>query len=400
MPITLASKKNCTGCLACVDACPHYAIQKIIGSDGHFYVHINTEICVECGLCQKVCPVVSSYKHQNDFLTSTSKPYAAWNLDIEQRLNSTSGGIFAAIATYILNAGGSVVGAKSDGQYVRHIVINNIEDLSVLQGSKYIQSDTSGIYQETKRLLVNGRLVLFSGTGCQIAGLLSFLRKPYKNLYTIDLACAGVSSSLIMSNFCQHLNLSPIDIRWRDKSKGWQHGLQLAVKTKDGVRFFKSDSERTLLGGGFLGGMTYRFSCYNCEFCGVSRKSDFTIADFWGVNGFREEVKNGISLLIVHSAKGDELVKHCSLSLHSTSWTECLKENRRVVDGFSFVPIEREFLSFSFNKLSYTTLTKIYAGNISRNDFIWIPYKIFRFMRWYLLNRIYSRRIQKILKNL
>lgn len=394
---TLASRKECTGCMACAEACVSKAIRMVLHNDGHWYPEVNAEKCSRCHVCEKACPVCSDMAYgQNG---GKSIPLAAWAIDKKLIKNSASGGVFAAMAFHILSDGGYVVGAISDGSRVKHIVTDKMEDLPRLQGSKYLQSDMSGIYCRVKQLLKTGATVLFSGTGCQVAGLLQFLRKPYDNLYTVDLICAGVPSSLIMSRFCKEEHLRPEVIRWRDKENGWQHGLQLTIIS--GGETIKWKTQNCFFGGGFLEGLTYRWSCYNCRFAGTDRLSDFTIGDYWGCKECREQWHDGISVLVVHSFKGKSLMKQCSIETRLTSWEDCCGSNPRLIIGdapFAWSLFERKIISWAFQHLNYKTLKILYAGEIKRTDVIWLPYKIFKRFRWKLSQCLMKFKIKSIKK--
>lgn len=398
--ISLASAKVCTGCMVCADACRHKALNMLTGADGHKYPQVNVELCIACGACEKACPV------QNRMLYGTnqgcSEPWAAWSVDKQLITQSASGGVFAAIATHVLQRGGYVAGAVCTGKDVKHIVIDNCKDLHRLQGSKYQQSDTSGVYKQVKKLLIDENTVLFSGTGCQVAALLQYLGKKYDRLLTIDLICAGVPSSLVMSRFCQEERMVPEHIRWRDKENGWQHGLQLTI-TANGLEE-KWKTQNCFFGGGFLSGMTSRWSCYNCRFTGTDRQSDLTIGDYWGCREWKEQWYDGVSVLIVHSAAGKVLVENSRLATRPTTWEDCTRKNPRIILGQSPMLcclVERHFVSWAFKHLGYKSLKKIYAGgNIRKSDFLWLPYKIFKILRWKLIQRVTKKRVKAILNHL
>ena len=200
----LANKKECTGCLACVDSCRHDAIGSYVGSDWHYYVKVDDDRCVGCLQCEKTCPIASKQDYEQSELAAF---YAAWNKNDEERKRSASGGAFSTMARYVLEHGGVVVGAATENVCdVRHIIVTDISELPRLQGSKYTQSNTNGIYKRVYELLKDGRQVLFSGTGCQVGALLSFLRnKRYTgHLITVDLICGGVPSKLLLQKFVQH----------------------------------------------------------------------------------------------------------------------------------------------------------------------------------------------------
>lgn len=396
----LASKKQCTGCMVCSDACPKQAIRMIIGEDGHFYPEVNIEKCVKCHICENVCPVVTEYTYTSSN-SANSAFYAAWVNDDSLRLTSTSGGIFAGIAKNILEQGGVVVGAISDGINVRHIIIDNIDNLYKLQGSKYLQSNTEGIYKRVKEILNKGQLVLFSGTGCQVAGLLSFLKSKYNNLVTVDLVCAGVPSHFAIDRFCTEERIKPDMIRWRDKENGWRHSLQISIYNQFNV--LKYSPSDCFFGGCFLSGNTNRWSCYNCRFSGLNRKADFTIADFWGIKNywniptFTKEQYKGISLLIVHSDTGYKLLRESNISFYETTLTNAIRQNPRVILGRRYITFERRILPLAFRYFSYKNLKKIYGGTIYNSEILWLPYKIFRFFRYLCISKLLNIRVKTIL---
>ena len=197
---TLAIQKDCTGCSACYNICPKNAINITPNKEGFIMPEVDYTKCVECKLCEKACPIVNNI---NLKYPEVDEAYAFW--DNETRTKSSSGGAFSAIARWILNKGGVVFGAvwSEDGFHCKHIACTNAEDLKYLRGSKYLQSDIKRTFCEAREALQNGRYVLFTGTPCQIAGLRSFLLKPYERLVTVDIVCHGVPSNEL---FCNYIN--------------------------------------------------------------------------------------------------------------------------------------------------------------------------------------------------
>ena len=188
---TESCKASCCGCSACASICPKVAITMVGDAEGFKYPVVDPSLCVDCGLCEKACPILSRKNASEEAL----KFFAARNLDLDERLASSSGGVFSILARKVLGDGGVVFGAAFyDGFKVCHRSIQSVSDLPLLMGSKYVQSEMGICYQEAKTYLENGRLVLFSGTPCQIAGLRSFLRKEYHNLLAVDIICHGVPS--------------------------------------------------------------------------------------------------------------------------------------------------------------------------------------------------------------
>lgn len=380
----LASTKTCTGCFACVDVCQHKAICIDMHTDGHRYVVINENNCVCCGICEKTCPIVSDLKYNQ---SETSFFYAAWALDRERRKKSASGGVFYAMATAVIQQKGVVFGAKIEAPCkVYHQDIETIDQLSSLQGSKYTHSNAAENYKKALNYLKERRLVLFSGTGCQIAGLLSFLdKKIYSGqLITIDLICGGIPSELLINKFIES---APYKVKqilsFRTKETGWKpQGFCYNLKVEDeNGEVHDYTHKNNLITSGFSSELTNRYSCYNCRFVGEKRMSDFTIGDYWGCQQYTNEQQDGISLIIVHSNKAYSFLNslHDSLFFEKTDKKIALSHNHRLIQGYDirqYFP-ERKYLSLFANKLNNNTFSKIYANNFP-NTSPWMLLKIIR----------------------
>jgi len=379
--VHLATDQTCTGCMACTDCCPTQSLTPIVKADGHRYVAYNSDSCILCHKCEKVCPVVNGKPYGNLSLTA-STPYAAFSRDSRLREKAGSGGIFAAIAAYILSKGGVVCGAELQTDHVKHIIIDRPEEIVRLQGSKYMQSDTTGIYQQIKDYLDNGRIVLFSGVGCQVAALLSFLgkHKYIDLLYTIDLICGGVPSSLLVKKFLSDSPLHPHGInRFREGEKYIFSYLDTNNKV-----ITLPPQERALPLYGYTSGLTNRYCCNNCLFTGSHRLSSATIGDFWN-----DPVKKPHrSVIICHNVQGLELLENADIEKEPISWAQFLPFNSRLVYGKAPYGhrIERKYLAQIFDRCSYKTLEKIYATRIKPYDIAWMCYKIERhlFQKWAL----------------
>lgn len=391
---TLADNKTCTGCLTCVDTCPKGALTAIYNEEGHLTYRCDTDKCVLCHLCEHACPVVSSFPYKQE---NSSSFYAAWCLNKQARAKSSSGGAFVAMAQYIINQGGYVVGASNEGVCdIKHIVINDLKDLPKLQGSKYIQSDAHNIYKQTYNLLKDGKLVLFSGTGCQVAGLLSYLkRKKYSgHLVTVDLICGGVPSKLLADKFIENepFKVSKI-LSFRTKENGWKSkGFAYNMKCIDADgKIHDYTKKRNLLTDGFCSEMTERYSCYDCKFNGSSRACDFTIGDLWGDTKHKEQHQDGVSLIIAHNNKAINLLTQMKEYLHfePTDSKHAIANNHRIVDGKNVIGKlwERKHLVYLFSHLSYPTLKHIYANDIKHSS-PWMLYKIYRKVRIELMKRL------------
>lgn len=317
--IKIKNKKDCCGCESCVQCCPKHCISMHEDNEGFLYPVVDRGACVDCGLCEKVCPVI----HQ-DTPREPLSSYIAINPNEEIRLKSSSGGIFTLLAEAIIRDGGVVFGARFDENWdVIHAWTDTIEGLALFRGSKYVQSRIGNTYREVKEFLKQGRKVLFSGTPCQVAGLKRYLCKEYDNLLTVDFICHGVPSPGVWRRYLSELReslraergngrnsvSSSIDelpvitgISFRDKSNGWKkYGFRLhyaaseAAQNTVSVSAIKEEKELLMpytenpFMRGFLADIYLRPSCYACPAKSGKSGSDITIADAWGINEFAQE---------------------------------------------------------------------------------------------------------------
>ena len=285
--IEIIDKKNCCGCWACVQQCPKQCISMIEDDEGFLYPKVDKGICINCHLCEYVCPIINT-----DAPRKPLETYAAINKDEQIRLESSSGGIFSAIAEYIINDGGVVFGAKFNDKWeVIHDYTETIDGLAQFRGSKYVQSQIGDNYKKAKQFLTSGRKVLFSGTPCQIAGLKHFLKKEYENLLTVDFICHGVPSPGVWREYLKEevatcnlknivlprsihgrdaLNVTIEGISFRDKTLGWKKfsfalDLSTSVGRGEKIQFrTREHLHENLFLKGFLANLFLRPSCYNC----------------------------------------------------------------------------------------------------------------------------------------
>lgn len=304
------SKYECCACTACEHACPVQAILFVKDNEGFMYPSIDKDKCINCGLCERVCPI----EHPNYGNTDSPSVYAAMVKDIQQRKMSSSGGMFYAIANWIIQHRGKVYGATMDAKHqVMHIGVDNLVDLNKLRGSKYVQSDLQHVFLDIKQQLQKGRWCYFVGTGCQVAGLKSFLRKSYDTLLTSDLVCHGVPSQWLFNQHIQYLEkkydgkLSDYHFR-NNESWGGCEIFNITKKNGEVKRMkFPSYNLSPYLYS-FMYGMTSRYSCYNCPFACIPRQGDITLADYWGVKEFFPDIDSsrGVSLVLVNTEMGEK----------------------------------------------------------------------------------------------
>lgn len=327
-------KNNCCNCKACMNICPKGAITTRNDENDFNFPEINRELCIECGLCNKVCAF------QNVPITGNNpiSTYVAINKDKDLLLSSASGGNFGALASIILEKNGVVFGcAYNDKMEPEHVCIDSLQDIKRLQGSKYVQSNINMTYTEARNYLKDDRWVLFTGTPCQIAGLKSYLGKNYENLITVDLICHGVPSVDFFKGYIHYLEDKlqgkVIDFKFRDKSNGWGLQARSTYQARSGsIKSKKIYSYDSYYYNYFLKGYIYRESCYDCKYACGSREGDYTIGDYWGIERAHPEVetRNGVSVLLVNSKKGialmDELSKYLNLK-------ESTFEQARVQNG-------------------------------------------------------------------
>lgn len=316
--IKIKDKKNCSGCKACYNICPKNCIEMCIDKEGFAYPKVDESKCINCGLCDKVCPEINIYGNERAYDKPTC--LAAWNNVEITREDSSSGGVFTGIAEWIILNGGVVFGASYDETFkVKHKEINAIEDLSELRGSKYVQSDINETLSKVKQNLDSGKKVLFTGTPCQVAGLYNYLQKEYEQLYTCDIVCHGVPSPTVFEKYKLDLekqyesNIK--SIAFRNKKYGWKKYSVVMKFDNDGV--YSETLARDVYMQGFLRNYYLRPSCYECSYAKILRVSDITLGDYWGIASKYPELDDdkGTSLLLINTDKGKSMINGCKNDL-------------------------------------------------------------------------------------
>ena len=317
--INIQDKLLCCGCEACVQACPKRCIAFKEDSEGFRYPSVDLSACIDCGLCETVCPII---RHPEP--KEPSKVYATQNQNEEELLASSSGGMFILLAKETLHQGGVVFGAKYDKDWsVIHSFAETLEDTKAFMGSKYVQSRIGNSFIKAKEYLDTGRKVLFTGTPCQIAGLKSFLKKDYENLLTVDIICHGVPSPTIWKSYLQGKEINKVD--FRDKRTGWKN-YSITVNNKT-IIYHRNHYMRC-----FLANLTLRPTCFQCNFKSGSSCSDLTLGDFWGISEIAPQLDNdlGTSVTLLNSSKGEKALNGIGMSFTEIDFDEICKYNTAI----------------------------------------------------------------------
>lgn len=308
--IEIKNKVNCCGCNACGDVCPHNAITFKTDIEGFWYPEVDKEKCIDCGLCEKVCPIINIKDlKKNDLPQSIC--YAAEHKNMEVIFDSTSGGLFSALADIMYKQHGYVGGAVFNDDFsVKHFISADKKDLPRIRSSKYLQSRLDGFYKDVKDLLKKGENVLVCGTPCQMAALRAFLRKDYDNLIIADFICRGINSPKVwrkyLDSFEERYGSKVVYCKAKSKEYGWRNLTQKVI-LENGKHCYETREQSNFTKGYLQTGVYCRPSCYDCRFKGYPRISDITLADFWGIENTNKSMEKdlGTSLVMVNSKKGE-----------------------------------------------------------------------------------------------
>ena len=365
----ICSMKSCTGCMACFNICPNSAIEMKMNEKGFFYPYINLDLCSDCGMCKKKCPVNFRAK-RNDSIEK--EVFAMWSLDDSIRYESSSGGAFSELAKVILNDGGVVFGAYwNDEIKVVHGKISSICELHKLRKSKYVQSSIWNTYNDVLKYIKNGKKILFCGTPCQIVGLLNVIPDNLKeNLYTIDIFCFGAASPGVFEEYKSFLEnkykkkILKIDLR--TKITGWKKYV-MSISFEDGTKIIKPQHTSLWLND-FKKALTVRESCQNCNYNNINRIGDISLGDYWNfspLNKFEPDDDRGISCIIVNSEKGKKLFEAIKGKTHisARSINDILLKQKRAL-GSEQLPVSdyNEFWKLYSKEGFYNTSKKFIDG--------------------------------------
>lgn len=374
---------KCTGCGLCSVVCPKKCIKLVSNKEGFRYPQIDSSQCVDCKLCSKKCPVNHSVTFNEPI-----EVYAGWSKDEEIRKESSSGGIFTEIANYVLKKDGYICGVVLDMPELKlhHIVSNTENDLKRMRGSKYFQSDSTEAFVEIKNKLKENKLVLYTGTGCQVAALLNYLNEAdTTNLITVDVLCHGVTSGKVVRQYLKsrekRVGSCVSDLIFRSKEFGYG-GVCLKVSFfKDKPYYGKSIEDAFMKA--FNNNICLRQSCYKCQYAGERRISDITIADFWGIGEiepFPQRTDGGTSCIIVNTKKGNNIISELQtdLNLYRRSLVEAQRKNQ------------------SLSKpMTYTKKRNVFFEKLDSEDFDDLVFKLIRFHEFGKKVKLLKQRVSK-----
>lgn len=363
MNINIVGDK-CVGCHACEQVCPVMCIEFKENQEGFNYPVLQSDKCINCKQCINVCPVLVKPS-----VGELKEVYAGWTLEKNILKKSSSGGIFASIAKRILLEKGKVYGcAYDDEMNPKHIGIDNVSELFKLQGSKYVESDIEHIYEHIEKQLKVGEKVLFSGTPCQCAGLRNYLRKEYENLFIIDIICHGVPSRKLFKSYLRFLenkrNGRVISFDFRNKDRhGWSLTYKYKIQKQKSIKEYQGIASLSSYYYGFLAGLMYRQSCYQCPFSNPDRISDITLGDYWGVEKIEPNNSNylGVSAVIVNTNKGKKLLKKVSdeIRIEKTTFDKVSIQNSNLLHPTLKKEV-REVIYNEHQKYGYKYIAKKY----------------------------------------
>ena len=314
--INITEKSECCGCNACGDVCTYAAITFCADIEGFWYPQINREKCIDCGLCEHVCPVL----HIGELKQNNYNPpicFGAFHKNLEIRFDSTSGGVFSAMAEDVYRRDGYVGGAIYDTDFFAYQFISNKkEDLKRLRSSKYLQSNAEGFYKEVKKAVKTEKPVLVCGTPCQMAALRRYLNKDYENLIIVDFVCKSVASPKAHRKYFDYLEevhaSKVIYFKAKNKELGWRSLTKKSMFTNG--KSYYGVRGKDLYSRAYHSDMIDRPSCYSCQFKGYPRIADITLADFWGVEKVAKELDDdtGTSAVLINSEKGSNFFEQIS----------------------------------------------------------------------------------------
>lgn len=368
--IHITDKQKCCGCNACGDICHKGSITFKTDLEGFWYPEVNMESCINCHLCEKVCPIIEPAK----YVTRYDEPivYAAYTKDDAIRTDSTSGGIHSMLAQAMYKKHAYIGGAiYNEDHTVSHIASNDPNRLDDIRSSKYLQSSMEGQYKEVKKLLQAGEEVLYCGCPCQIQALYKYLKKEYDNLTTCDFICRGVNSPKVFLKYMDMLErqygAKATKIKFKAKEWGW-HNFSMRVNFANGKEYCRDRWHDLFFIGYLQAGNFTRPSCYDCKFKGFPQKADITLADFWGIENLDTSMDQdrGTSLVMINSDKGAALFECVKDKIEWRQFTmnDAKKGNPAMEGSLSSAKPNRAEFFDALDKLPFEEVAKQYFPSV------------------------------------
>lgn len=336
--IDIKNPYECCGCRACADACHKSCIEMVEDVEGFVYPKINTDLCVKCGKCKSVCPIL----HDNKNMSNDQVAYAYVSANNETVMRSSSGGGFSLIMDGVAAAFSDyvIIGAAFDGIEVKHRFATDRASSEIFKKSKYIQSNTSGIYKIAKEYLMQNKTVLFSGTPCQVAALKNFLGRDYKNLITVDIVCHGVPNQNCFLEYVSDMEkrykekITAIEFRNKRDFDGIKPNPRTIKLTFDNGYCMDLDIQESEFLYAYYTGLIYRPSCETCKFACSNRPGDITLGDYWGIEKVHPELNSlrGVSLVRFNTEKGKLFIDSFKKNgiFIETEWSFACAENHQL----------------------------------------------------------------------
>lgn len=380
--IEIKDKSLCSGCHACFNVCPKECIEMKSDNEGFWYPEVDKNKCVDCHLCEKACPIINLKESNNN-----PKAYACYNKDENIRMDSSSGGLFTLLASKTINNGGVVYGAMFNEQFeVIHGKVSTNDELKLFRGAKYTQSKLGDTYKNVKQDLDKGTEVYFSGTPCQIDGLLTYLNKKYDNLICQDIICHGVPSPKVWKEYLKTFKGNINKVKFRNKEDGWT-GYKVEIESNE--QSYMNHHSNDIYMKAFLSNICLRPSCYNCHSKSLHRNSDITLADFWGINNIDSSMNDnkGTSLVFIDSKKGQELYDSLeeNIVFREVDINEAVKYNPSAYQSVALTDKRKQFFN-NYNGENLNEVVKELTKVSLLKKISKFVYRVIRKLRRMILN--------------
>ena len=373
---------KCTGCMVCADACPTRCINSITKNDGFRYTVIDESACINCGKCYTVCPIETHEKSKEE-----QHLFAAYAKDTVTQNSGSSGGIFRLLAEHFLNNDYLVCAAAFEGTTLTHKIISLHDELTPLLKSKYLQSETTGIYKDVLSCLKEGKKIFFCGTPCQVSAMVNLTPKAYRSqLITADFICHGVPSQKVFDAYIKTLEekhggkILDFCFRVKDNKYKHAHGFRYTVEKNGKISTVNGIYTNSSFYNAFKEYSIFRNGCYDCQYTTLNRVSDLTLADFWGIEkyDFKCQFDAGVSMIITNTEKGARAFAAISEQTVSKEFpVEYGVKSNHCLTQKTKKPIERDTIIRELSEKGYpATANKYFKSGLIPRIYWLIPPKL------------------------